>query len=508
MTRIWDLQSIADDEIPSSESVTILSDGIITKKISITNMKRVLVPIASTSELGKVRIGDGLEIDSNGTLSVIRKEGYSLPIASPNVLGGIKVGTNLKINESGILDTKFPLSLATTSNPGLVTIGNNINVNTNGVISVTFPDFSIYPDTGIKIGNDTDMTMIVQNGIKPVIKSLVNGTFNIEINDSESSDGVVEVGFINSSMSSALGGEYLPAFVPDQAGDKVNLGTSILPWNSVYAVDLYGNLDGIANRADTLLVDNSNYRTGSIPANPNTIVARDSSADVFASVFHGDLNGISDQADSLLVDNEYRIAAVDTYGEGTADTVVVRDGDGAINATRLNGISDKADFVKVVSSYYAASVEVSGDTIAARDNQGNLKANYFIGIATQAQFADLAEKYLSDKHYDVGTVVIFGGTQEITTTNIKGDHRVAGVISGEPAYLMNNASHGQPVALRGKVPVKVIGKVAKGDLLICSAVPGYAMSVGSDKSHGISIFAKSIEDKTNFDNGIVTAVIL
>lgn len=129
-------------------------------------------------------------------------------------------------------------------------------------------------------------------------------------------------------------------------------------------------------------------------------------------------------------------------------------------------------------------------------------------VATSAKYADLAEIYKSDTVYEYGTVVVFGGAAEITITNEFADHRVAGVISQNPAYLMNNAAEGLPVALRGRVPVRVIGPVAKGDLLVTSTTPGYARSVGSDTGYGARIFAKAIEENNNNKTKIIEAVIL
>jgi cytoskeletal protein CcmA (bactofilin family) len=130
------------------------------------------------------------------------------------------------------------------------------------------------------------------------------------------------------------------------------------------------------------------------------------------------------------------------------------------------------------------------------------------GVSVQALYADLAENYVADADYEAGTVVIFGGTEEITTTTIHADARVAGAVSTNPAYHMNAANPGIPVALRGRVPVKVVGPVTKGDSLVTSDTPGYAVSVGTDRTYGQSVFAKSLD--TNLDEGakIITAVIL
>jgi len=129
--------------------------------------------------------------------------------------------------------------------------------------------------------------------------------------------------------------------------------------------------------------------------------------------------------------------------------------------------------------------------------------------AVQSFYADLAEKYIADQIYDPGTVVIFGGTEEITTTDKPGDTRVAGVISTDPAYLMNMSSTGLPVALRGKVPVKIVGQVSKGDLLITSEVPGHGASVGFRTDYDSNaVFAKSLVDDRSYDARVIWAVIL
>lgn len=129
--------------------------------------------------------------------------------------------------------------------------------------------------------------------------------------------------------------------------------------------------------------------------------------------------------------------------------------------------------------------------------------------AVQSYYADLAEKYIADQIYEPGTVVIFGGTEEITTTDVFGDRRVAGVISTDPAYLMNMSSSGLPVALRGKVPVKVVGQVSKGDLLVTSDVPGHGISVGFRTDYDSnSVFAKSLVTDRSYEARVIWAVIL
>jgi len=95
-----------------------------------------------------------------------------------------------------------------------------------------------------------------------------------------------------------------------------------------------------------------------------------------------------------------------------------------------------------------------------RDSSGNLNAVLFQGTATSARYADLAEKYTTDKEYPVGTAMCVGGDAETKAANVM--HHCIGVISAEPAYLMNSDCDGQAIGLKGRVPVRVTGPVSKG----------------------------------------------
>ena len=143
------------------------------------------------------------------------------------------------------------------------------------------------------------------------------------------------------------------------------------------------------------------------------------------------------------------------------------------------------------------------DTDASYDIGSSSKGyNTVHAKATSAQYADLAEIYETDSTYDVGTVVIFGGTKEVTISTEGNDTRVAGVISENPAYLMNDQSEGQAVALVGKVKCKVIGAVAKGDLLTTSADhPGCAVSINNPAVG--TVVGKAMENKTNGGENVI-----
>ena len=155
------------------------------------------------------------------------------------------------------------------------------------------------------------------------------------------------------------------------------------------------------------------------------------------------------------------------------------------------------------TAFISASTGTVGYSIAERTPDGDLFANLFRGVAVSAQYADLAEKYLADQEYEVGTVMIIGGEKEVTASTF--GKRAIGVVSNKPAYLMNkDLENGTIVALKGRVPVKVIGSIKKGDNLV-SSNNGYATSA---VHHSSEVFAISLE--TNSDSGpkLVEAVVL
>jgi hypothetical protein len=138
-------------------------------------------------------------------------------------------------------------------------------------------------------------------------------------------------------------------------------------------------------------------------------------------------------------------------------------------ATNFYGTATQAGRLQVDGgSYRLADTSVTPNTVAARDGAGDLYATTFRGDAIFADGADLAEKYLADDEYEIGTVVMVGGEKEVTAC--QPGHRAFGAVSGAPAYLMNDGLvGGTPVALKGRVPVKVLGHVKKGDRLVASS---------------------------------------
>jgi hypothetical protein len=179
-----------------------------------------------------------------------------------------------------------------------------------------------------------------------------------------------------------------------------------------------------------------------------------------------------------------------------------------------SGVISTAQDIRTTASPSFANITMTGNLTPSANLTYNIGSssnwwNNVYGTAIRALYADLAENYAGDREYEPGTVLIFGGEQEVTECTKYCDARVAGAVSTNPAYLMNGAlENGTPIALRGRVPVKVIGPVAKGDLLVTSDTPGHAVAVSPDVNYGPAVFAKAIQNKSSEGAGLIEAVIL
>jgi len=143
-------------------------------------------------------------------------------------------------------------------------------------------------------------------------------------------------------------------------------------------------------------------------------------------------------------------------------------------------------------------------TSNASINIGGTGSNYwstvyavsFVGTSTTARYADLAEMYHADDYYAPGTVMVFGGDLDVTISKFSHDTRIAGVVSTNPAYLMNDNFEQDdwlPIALTGRVPCFVRGPVNKGDILVSSDVNGVAQKLDKSKYEIGCVLGKSLD---------------
>ena len=187
------------------------------------------------------------------------------------------------------------------------------------------------------------------------------------------------------------------------------------------------------------------------------------------------------QTETVTIDDNIIVLNNNATGSASADAgIEVERGDDANKTLIWNETSDKWT--------------VGSETFVA---------GTFEGTATSAKYADLAERYHAGAPIEAGSVVCFGGENEIEMCNEEGCTRAAGVVSTAPAYMMNrdagdDSTHPY-VALAGRVPCKVTGSIKKGDLLMTSAMAGHAMA-GEVK--GGAMIGKALEDFVGGSGGI------
>ena len=127
--------------------------------------------------------------------------------------------------------------------------------------------------------------------------------------------------------------------------------------------------------------------------------------------------------------------------------------------------------------------------------------------AVQAQYADLAENYTSDSDYAPGTVLVFDGEAEVTQSATSHDTRIAGVVSTNPAYLMNSKENGVAVALQGRVPCRVLGPVSKGDRVVSSHIAGVAQALDPQQYQPGCIIGKALQAIDSTDISVIEVVV-
>jgi hypothetical protein len=205
--------------------------------------------------------------------------------------------------------------------------------------------------------------------------------------------------------------------------------------------------------------------------------------------------GISTQG-NLYVGGNLVVTGTQTFLN--TETVTATEYATTINATNLyastigntgatlTGTLSTASQTNITSVGTLTGLTVSGAIVPNANVAVNIGSssswfNNIYGTAIHAAYADLAENYTTDAKYAPGTVVVFGGDKEITVTTTSHDTRVAGVISTDPAYLMNGATVGLPVAMTGRVPCQVQGPISKGQVLVTSVTAGVAEAIDNTK---------------------------
>jgi len=201
------------------------------------------------------------------------------------------------------------------------------------------------------------------------------------------------------------------------------------------------------------------------------------------------------------------LSAVTTHGifvKDSAGTAVTRSISAGASIVVTNGDAVSGNpTIALSSTPTVSSITKSGTNGSGDIGQTDNRFGVLYGTSTSARYADLAEKYTTDVEYEAGTVlaVAINGDAEATQTWQSGQ-RVLGVVSTNPAFIMNDEADGQAIALRGRVPVKVIGPIRKGQPLICNQ-DGKGMYGDTSNS-----FAIALETNEETNVKLVECVIL
>jgi hypothetical protein len=150
------------------------------------------------------------------------------------------------------------------------------------------------------------------------------------------------------------------------------------------------------------------------------------------------------------------------------------------------------------------TVQTSTLTTGASGTAGSITGNWTLtsGSRLEATYADLAERYRSDEQYEPGTILMIGGTAEVTIANKAGQYRLAGIVSTAPAYVLNSTIPDSViVALTGRVPCRVVGKIQKGDLITISDIPGVGTSVAPPASG--TVVGRALENYDSTEVGVI-----
>ena len=247
-----------------------------------------------------------------------------------------------------------------------------------------------------------------------------------------------------------------------------NLGSSSLKFNKIYGTELYGTIRDVAQTYITSVGTLTGLTvSGNVVPNANLTVDLGATGARWANIFAGNV----------------------TASNVTATTVTILG-----NSTHTGNIVPSANV-----TYNLGSSAAQWSTVYAQT---------FSGTATTAKYADLAERYEADAEYTPGTLLMVGGAKEVTIVNEEVSTDVWGVVSTQPAYLMNSeagtdATH-PPVALVGRVPVRVVGAIKKGEALVSAGNGCAKLAVGIDKAHS---FGRALETNENPGEKLVLCAI-
>jgi hypothetical protein len=453
---------------------------------------------------------------------IISNSGFTLrsdsPLRTDNAFTVIKKGITLaNTNSYGISDDRsnnpWILWATASSARGLVDSTGALLTAADFIKSgnVTFNSVVRFRDPGWTLGDNNEVSFTYARGAEtgPILYNSANDIgliFKTKISTST----------VEKTSLKLLGNDILPG---EHGVSKIGTGSNNR-FAEVYSENFYGAFRGVADKAIELQVA-GNYRTAAEGATANSVAVRDASGNLTANVFVGvaqrATNVVGGDTGKLLYQSAQNVTAFLNLGatdqvltSGPTNTLVwrtARDLLGSIQATQLDVTNETnpgnyfMTFVGSTTGPQSFKVHTTG--ISYNPGNKTLTADFLDGTASRAKYADLAENYLTDNEYEIGTVLMVGGSKEVTACQV--GRRAFGVVSAKPAYLMNSdLENGTAVALKGRVPVKVRGTVVKGQKLVAGED---GTAIVSPISSG-DVFAIALESSDDHNVKLVESIIL
>jgi hypothetical protein len=494
-----------------------------------------------TSNVNIATLNGNVTVGVNGTSNVVvfaATGGYITGVvsASGNITGSSHLGAVVSVTgnviggnilTAGAISATGTLSVTGATTLGTASTGNLSagNILTGGLVSATA---NVVGGNILTAGVVSASGNVVSAG-NIIASKIVSATDNIIINSSGGEGGQIVMGWVginnitgqtNSTWNFDVDGtNNLRAFYQNAAGATSVLlsaspSSNILSFPSTAGISVSGNV----NAGTNYFIGNGSQLTGIATGTPTQIVSGTSNVSVVSS--GGNVSvGVGGTANVAVfaTTGEYITGVLSATGNITGGNVltagIMSSTGNAIHSNVLTG-----GLISATGNITGGNLTVSTGTITvgnivnangnAVGNIGSSSAyfNTIFGKATTAQYADLAELYIADTDYAPGTVVDFGGTHEITLSTQSSSARIAGVVSTNPAHLMNSTLTGEhvtAVALTGRVPAKVIGTVRKGDMMV-SAGNGHAQASAAPTMG--TVIGKALE---NFDgvSGMIEVVV-
>jgi len=456
----------------------IVGDGGFLSNVTAASNVAVTQIANGTSVVGISSSGGNVELTSGGTLT-FQTNGTNLdvliPITSANITaatGNISGGNLLtggRVVSTGNVTSSANISAVNFIGNGSfltgLAAGDNI---TNGTSNVSVANNA---DTTVGVAGSTILTVSATGS---ATTGVVTATGNITATGNVAGGNITTGGLVSATGNitatgnvaggnAIITGDVTGATITGDGsaltalnGTQVTTGTVAAARVATLNQNTTGTAGGLSSAVTVSLTGAVTGSATFTNAGDTATIATTNTADPTITLT-GDVTGSGTMTNLGSVSFATTIAA-NSVALGT-DTTGSYVGTGVTAGVGLSGsASGEGGAFTVTSNATSAN---TGSTIVARDASGNFSAGIATLTATQARYADIAEQYLADQEYEPGTVVCIGGVYEITSCGPF--NTPAGVISTDPALLMNSELNaGLPVALLGRVPVRVFGPVTKG----------------------------------------------